>query len=772
MAETLFGREERGPVREGGVYVRVAVERGIEGTGELTYWSPQVVIVGQRVSVPLGRKDKPAGGVVVAVGGEELLDGFAPDRVKAVLAAGTARLPEPMLELGRWMSRYYVCPLGMALATMMPAAVKRRAGRRVVTELAPAEGVDTPTNLPPGARRAWEAIRAMPAGAFPMAPRDLAARIDEKTLGAINRLIRAGLLLEVDRETVREAGAARSLYVEADRPVDLTPEQARIVAGIGARLGAFGVHLLRGITGSGKTEVYLRLIERVLHGGGSALVLVPEISLTPQTAARFEARLREHGVVTLHSGLSATQRHAAWARAASGSARVVVGARSAVFAPLARLSLVVVDEEHDASYKQDQVPRYNARDVAVMRGRFEHCPVLLGSATPSLESWANAKADRYRLWELRERVGGGRLPPVEIVDMREERRTRAERGGDRDASLGPTLERAVAEALAEEGQVILLVNRRGFAHYLACPNARCGWVLTCDHCDAGMVLHVGRSLPRGGVVRCHHCLAEQRVPSVCPVCGLAVSRLGAGTQRLEEELARTFGPDTLEPGRTMLRVDSDAMRSGRDYADALARFARGEVRLLLGTQMIAKGLDFPGVTLVGVVSADTALAMPDFRAAERTFQLVSQVAGRAGRGERPGRVIVQTWEPHAPPIRYAAAHDYPSFAADELDQRGAAGLPPATRMVRIVCRDEDSAKAGEAARSLADALRETGGRGVRVEGPMPCPISRIAGQYRFAVEAYGPTAASLQAMLAAARSAGLLLSDAKTAVDVDPVALM
>ncbi|GIK20160.1 MAG: primosomal protein N' [Leptolyngbya sp. PLA2] len=772
MAETLFGREERGHPREGGVYVRVAVERGIEGAGELTYWSPQVVIVGQRVNVPLGRKDKPAGGIVVAVGGEELLDGFAPDRVKSLLAAGTAHLPEPMLELGRWMSRYYVCPLGMALATMMPAAVKRRAGRRVVTELTPAESPETPPDLTPSARRAWEAIRAMPPGAFPLSPRNLAARIGEKTLGAINRLIRAGLLLEADRETVREAGPPRSLYVEADHPVELTPAQDRIVQGIGAGMDAFGVHLLRGVTGSGKTEIYLRLIDRVLHMKGSALVLVPEISLTPQTAARFEARFREHGVVTLHSGLSATQRHAAWARAASGSARVVVGARSAVFAPLSRLALIVVDEEHDASYKQDQVPRYNARDVAVMRGRIENCPVLLGSATPSLESWANARADRYRLWELPDRVGAGSLPPVEIVDMREERRARAELGGDRDASLGPTLQHAIAETLRDNGQVILLVNRRGFAHYLACPNARCGWVMTCDHCDAGMVLHLGRSLPKGGVVRCHHCLAEQRVPAVCPVCGLAVSRLGAGTQRLEDELARTFGPGTLEPGRTMLRIDSDSMRSGRDYADALARFGRGEVRLLLGTQMIAKGLDFPGVTLVGVVSADTALAMPDFRAAERTFQLVSQVAGRAGRGERPGRVIVQTWEPNAPPIRHAAAHDYPAFAEEELHQRGIARLPPATRMVRIVCRDEDSAKAGEAARALADALRESGGRSVRVEGPMPCPISRIAGHYRFAVEAYGPTAASIQSMLAAARSAGLLLSDAKTAIDVDPVALM
>src|SRR5690606_15185405 len=332
-------------------------------------------------------------------------------------------------------------------------------------------------------------------------------------------------------------------------------------------LGSFSAHLIRGVTGSGKTEVYLRVIEQVLAAGDSALVLVPEIALTPQTAARFLRRFEREGVAVLHSGLSASERNRQWAAAASGEARVVIGARSAVFAPLPRLGIIIVDEEHASDYKQDQAPRYHARDVAVKRAHIEQCPVILGSATPALESWANATPTkgghkpRYRLWELTERVGGGRLPKVEIVDLAAERRLRARMGDRRLRLLGPTLERALIETLEDHGQVILLLNRRGWASYLCCPRAACGWTAQCESCDAGLVWHKAGVIPTEGVVRCHHCLAEQKPPKLCPLCGSKVTALGMGSQRLEEEIGQISG---LGPEQ-MLRVDSDSMRNASDY---------------------------------------------------------------------------------------------------------------------------------------------------------------------------------------------------------------
>jgi primosomal protein N' (replication factor Y) len=551
-----------------------------------------------------------------------------------------------------------------------------------------------------------------------------------------------------------------------------------VVEGIG--LGAFGVHLLRGVTGSGKTEVYLKVISRALDRGEGAIVLVPEIALTPQVEQWFRARLspRGVGVAVMHSGLSASQRHAEWERAASGEARVVIGPRSAVFAPVAGLGVIVVDEEHDHSYKHEQLPRYNARDVAIKRGQIEECPVVLGSATPSMESWWNAtvatpgEAPRFRLWTLRDRVGGGRLPEVAVVDMAEERRRLAGEGVDVSRRMiGPTLAAELSRVVKDGGQAILLLNRRGYASHLACVQAACGWVMKCDQCDAGMVFHKDGRLPKGGLVRCHHCLAEQLLPKECPSCARPVGLLGAGTQRVEEELIALFGEGLgLAEGRTMLRVDSDTMATAKDYAGALSRFASGEVKLLLGTQMIAKGLDFPNVRLVGVVSADVGLNMPDFRAGERAFQLVSQVAGRAGRGAAAGRVIVQTFEPENPAITLAAAHDYEAFAAQELEIRRAAGLPPAVRMARIVCREADAAEARERAREVAIRLKAN--RELTIVGPMEAPIAKIANYYRWAVEVYAATPGVLQRGLNELRKAGLLKSDSRTAVDVDPQSLM
>lgn len=789
VRESLF--ESGGEIgQEGGRYARVAVERSIDRIDDdatLTYRieSPEPA-VGERVEVPLGKGGKTVHGIVVRTGGSDLLGGFDASRVKMVKRATGAKLPGELLTLAIWMSEYYVCPLGMVLGTMMPSAVKTAAGLKRVewVELGGADAGGEAPKLKLGSRRRWEQVQSLPSSAFPMRLKELGTRLEMRSLAGLRALVGEGLLVITMREEDVGAPGWTGPEVEGGmgtRGVTPTPQQTRaiegVVGGVGGALGGlegrgFGVHLLHGVTGSGKTEVYLRVIDRVLKAGRRAIVLVPEISLTPQTAGRFVSRFGSERVAVLHSGLGPAQRRREWARAAGGGASVVVGARSALFAPVENLGLIVVDEEHDGSYKQDQLPRYHGRDLAIKRGQIAGCPVLLGSATPSMESWLHARSGKYRLWELPARVGGAALPEVEVVSIAEERRRRAaEWPTDQRAHLmGPTLERALEMTLRDEGQAILLLNRRGLAQYVWCRNAACGFVMTCDHCDASLVVHRSKDVPSGSLVKCHHCEASQRVPGVCPVCRSKLALFGWGTQRAEDEIEAKFGSMGIKRGETLLRLDSDEMRSARDFHSALGRFASGEVRVLVGTQMLAKGLDYPNVRLVGVLDADTSLNVPDFRAAERTFQLVSQVAGRAGRGTMPGRVIVQTLRPLEPAIAMAAAHDYRGFAEVELAARERAGLPPFVRMARIVCRDESHEKARSAAGVLAERLRAQ--PGVQVVGPMVPVLSRLSNQYRFAIELRSPRSGVLQAALQAVRGEGLLKSDAHTAVDVDPVALL
>ncbi|MFO0858019.1 MAG: primosomal protein N' [Phycisphaerales bacterium] len=784
-------------------FVRVVVERGIDqplvvDDEGLTYALPDGldVVVGQRVNVPLRSEKKKniAAGYVVKVGGRELLAGLNEDRVREVANVDSITLSATMLDLARWMAQYYVCPLGMVLASLTPSAVKSDTGRKVV-EYVRFVGLGEGVKLSKQAKLLFEEIAASSAATEPVAMKALAAQLNLKSSAPLKRLIKSGILEVTTGETV----AARS-FQEFEQPeanhaagFTLTSEQQLAADSILATIDTFQVHLLHGVTGSGKTEVYLQCIEQVLKAGKSAIVLVPEISLTPQTSQRFVNRFGRGVVGVMHSGLTAAQRNKEWQRVISGEARVVVGARSAVFAPMTRLGLIVVDEEHDGSYKQDQLPRYHARDVAIKRAHGEGCPVVLGSATPSLESWANAisKEDggfaRYKLISMRLRATGAELPRVQVVDMVAERRLReqmplAEKG--RQHLLGPTLEKAIETALANGDQALLLLNRRGFAHHLACPSASCGFVVGCEHCSTTLVLHRDERAPAGAIVRCHHCLTEQRVPQLCPMCRRKLTSIGGGTQRLEQELEHKFASMGIRAqehdggGGGMIRLDSDTMKNARDYFDALTRFARGEAKIMLGTQMIAKGLDFPGVRLVGIVDADTALNIPDFRAGERTFQLITQAAGRAGRkgGEKNGSsvVIVQTLSPDNPTILHASQHDYVNFAREELAERIKYSFPPALRMARIVCRDQDEKKALARANELAEALQAQTQvvAGTTVVGPMPCAIARIANQWRFAIEATAKDSVSLLRLLGALRASGLLRSDAKTAVDVDPVSLM
>lgn len=776
----------------------MAVERGIErlaSAGTLTYGVSAPVEIGDRVIVPLGKKGKPTAGIVTAVGGQALLDGLAPTKAKDILQITGIRLLSELVQLAHWMSEYYVCPLGMVLASMLPAAVKKGTGLRTRTHLdrtVPAsdlQHIDIAA-LKPKVRAAFESLMALEASEFPMEPDVLLDRLACGNRGPINRLIALGVLKEVEVDVMNASTTvsnARGYVTRDEHEITLHQEQVHAINGIASTLGTFVPHLLHGVTGSGKTEIYLRVLKQVIARGQSAIVLVPEISLTPQTALRFQQRFERAGlggVAVMHSGLSGSERHAAWRRAASGEARVIIGARSAIFSPLEKLGLIVVDEEHDSGYKQDQLPRYHARDVAIKRGQIAGCPVVLGSATPSLESWSNAHAEpgriaRFRLWQLKERAAGGVLPTVKVVDLGVERQARAQHdpSSRRHVHLiGPTLESALEKTLKAGGQAILLLNRRGFANYIACPSSTCGWVLSCDQCDARLVLHKSMDTPRGGFVECHQCRGRNVLPLTCPTCGRPVVTFGLGTQRVEDELERKFGPACgIKSGSTLLRCDSDTMTSAADYDDALSRFGAGEVKILIGTQMIAKGLDYPNVRLVGVVMADTALSMPDFRASERTFQLISQVAGRAGRGNQPGMVIVQTLSPDNRAIQMAARHDYEGFASQELAERRRAQLPPARRMARIVCRDTDAGEAKERASEVASILRETVASlkvDVAVRGPMEASIARIAGHYRQAIEVLAPDALTLVRVLSSVRAAGVIKSDAQTAIDVDPIDLM
>ncbi len=773
----LFQTEEDEPT---GRFAQVALEQGLETPEGLTYRVPESMEdlrPGDRVTVPLGKGNRPVSGYVLSVGDAPTIEA---DRIKAVAARDrdAVRLDPELIELARWISHYYCCPLGMVFASMLPASVKHGTGLVRRFRVALAEGVD-PSEEPSTVAHAHglrgkqaavlhAAVEMHRANQMPMEARALADRAGARSLSPVRQLIQKGLLQEDVQREVRAGGEATQPVVEA--PVSLNADQERALEEILPSVGGgFHVHVLHGVTGSGKTEVYIRAIERVVHRGGSAIVLVPEIALTPQTVQRFVGRFDR--VAVLHSGLTAAQRHEQWLSIREGWARVVVGARSALFAPAKDLGLIVVDEEHDSSYKQDQLPRYHARDLAIKRAQLRDIPTILGSATPSLESFHNARQrDRFRLLSLPRRVAERSMPHVRIVDLlTEQRRRRLERGERGQHLLSIPLETALQETFAAGGQAILLLNRRGYASSIACPDYRCGWMMTCDHCDVMMVYHLDRRLPTGGYLRCHYCGFENLLPSHCPACGRKVNVFGLGTQRVDQEVERKFP----EIGRS--RLDSDTMRTGQDYERTLDAFGRGEVQLLLGTQMIAKGLDFENVRLVGVISADTALNLPDFRAGERTFQLVAQVAGRSGRGTEGGQVVVQTFTPEHPVIRQAADHDYFTFAEQELDSRAQLGLPPVTRMARIVARDAAPERAYADAKALTDVLQQINerlGGAASVVGPSPPAIARISGYHRQQIELFAPRAGILQKLLQTARAQGALKADAKTAVDVDPVSLI
>jgi len=715
------------------------------------------IAVGKRVRAPFGRGDKATTGYCVR------LSEMPPERpVKELVGVldDEPLLTDNLLRLTRWMADYYLCGWGQVLNAVVPAGARDKAGTRTLAfiEAVPEVGLkELPasgeTAIPPKQAAVLALLRKV---GKPIEQRQL-MRQAKCGSGPIEALLQKGLARRVARRVDRFIDTTHEESVPAG-PITLNGDQLGVWNQLEPALkqGAFHAFLLHGVTGSGKTEIYLRAIEEVIAQGKEALIMVPEISLTPQTVQRFRGRCGE--VAVLHSHLGNAERGGHWRRVAAGQAQVIVGARSAVFAPAKRLGLIVIDEEHENTFKQESTPRYHGRDVAVMRARLENIPIILGSATPSLESWHNAQRGQYTLLSLPQRVLERPLPQVGLIDLRHQPPKRG-----RPSAISDALEHAMRAALHEGGQVMLLLNRRGFSTHVHCPS--CGHVESCRFCDLALTYHKERD-----ILLCHYCGFEQEPQRNCPLCGQAAVRYqGLGTEKLQVEIEERF------PRHVVRRMDSDTMRKPGSHARVLAAFRKGLIHILLGTQMIAKGLDFPNVTLVGVVNADVGLHVPDFRSAERTFQLLSQVAGRAGRGPQGGRVLVQTFTPEHPCIALAATHDYAGFVAAEMAHRREHNYPPYQRLARIIVRSRDQQAASAFADQLADAFQHTlqtmtaqTPPDVRVLGPAEAPVFRLKGYYRFHFQLQSSSPGTLHQLLRAVLPVQRTPSGVEFTLDVDP----
>lgn len=794
-----------------GSLIRVAVGRPVDGP--FTYrLPPQLgpsIEPGRRLTVPFGR----GRAVGFALGPDE---GPPPKGLRDVVALHDdgPLFDAPLLELLRWAARYYRHPLGEVLRAALPPGLS---------------GCEAaPTSPASQGRAEWVALTeagrsAALRGSRMKSIRDylLTAAIDGIPLAelmaalpscreALRRLADQGLCRIWQAE--RPAAPVEASLGGCPRPPVPTREQAAALSALCQAVEArrFAPFLLHGVTGSGKTEVYLQAIERARAIGLGALVLVPEIALTPQLVGRFRARFGPE-VALIHSGLRDGERLAEWRRLRDGRAALAVGVRSAIFAPVGRLGIVVVDEEHDASFKQEEGFRYSARDLAVVRARQEGCPVILGSATPALETLHNARSGRYGYLRLERRVDDRPMPEVRLIDLRESRghiaaafpqlagrmrmcaeearlvaevpaaygaaprapgrgaqlappcRADGDRPHARAPLLSPELAQAIEATLDRGRQTILFLNRRGSSTYHLCLS--CGRALTCPNCAVSLTHHELR-----GELLCHYCGERSPLPEHCEFCGGHIERLGMGTEQVEAELGRLF------PRARVDRLDRDTAARPDDLTERLSAFARGERDILIGTQMVAKGHDFPGVLLVGVLLADLALNLPDFRAAERTFQLLTQVAGRAGRGREPGQVLIQTFSPEAPAVARVVGHDFDGFAAQELAIRQAFHYPPFCRT--MICRvdgrgaQETASAAHRLAQVAVEAIRRSG-EALRLLGPAPAPISKLKGRVRWQMLFKGPTPRSLQPLAEAIeRERPHLRGQVRAALDVDPLSML
>jgi primosomal protein N' (replication factor Y) len=694
----------------------------IDGPSELVfdYAIPAGLDVrpGCRVRIPLRRKS--ATGTVLSTGEPEQAD-FALRELESLID------PEPLitpvlLRTADWIAHYYGSSIESVIRSVLPEGVRSEENsaktRRVaVLDAAPDPAVQV--RLEKRAPRQFSILSLLSHAPEMRLP---VADLGDGNAAALKSMEKAGLLRLVAEEVRRDPDADNVEEILESKPLELNPGQAAALDVVLAAVAEPEKHkpiLLLGVTGSGKTEVYLQAAQRALDLGKTVLVLVPEISLTPQTVRRFKSRFAgmQDQVAVLHSNLSQGERFDEWHRIRKGTARIVIGARSAVFAPLPDLGLILVDEEHENTYKQENVPRYHGRDVAVLRAAFEPCAIVLGSATPSLESWNNTLTGKYDLLRLNERADGASMPLVRVVDMRLEQAK--QKGGP--AILSDKLRTALEQRLEKGEQSILFLNRRGFARSLQCT--ACGHVCQCPHCAVALTYH--RTDER---LVCHVCGYQSIVPRKCPECrdpGILLQ--GYGTQKVEEVLAKVF------PKAKFARIDADAMRRKNALRDTLSAFKAHKIDILIGTQMIAKGLHFPNVTLVGILNADLGLHVPDFRAGERTFQLITQVAGRAGRGDLAGEVIVQTFTPHSPSIQYARKHDFDGFSEQEMEFRREFSFPPYAHCAVLTSRSTHERRAEFTLQTLHLRLAENLPNGITLGEVLPSPLIRSHGQFRFQI---------------------------------------
>ena len=765
-----------------GKIIRLAFDAGVDNCFD--YVLPEElgeVGLGQRVSAPFGRGNKTKTGFCVEVDIEPETEKEIRYKKISKVIDDSPLLTDNLIELAKWISEYYICPLGQVLSSMVPSAVKKGVGaakeRLIYLDMDPADFEDSIDGLKKGTKQILIMRSLCSVDAFGRdnaIPEKELLKIASSTTAPLKKLIEKNLVKIRTEVVYKSLPAVPDKFLTKSKEVVLNEYQVAAIDYVVSEINAekFGVSLLHGVTDSGKTEVYIRSIEAVIAKGKSAIILLPEIALTAQTVQRFASRFER--IAVMHSGLTAAQRNSQWQKIRSGGADVVIGARSAIFAPLTNLGLVVVDEEHEPSYKQDTVPRYNGRDVAIKRVHLDMAHCILGSATPSLESVLNCQTRKYfKLLEMPKRVMDLPLPEMQLVDMKNEPQ------GKMPHLISSKLENRLQGVLSRKEQAILLLNRRGYSNYIYCP--KCKHAVNCRNCDVTLTFHRSKQLEQQskkrpgfasqynarGYAICHYCMSKTLVPDKCPLCNTKMIMIGLGSQKLEEELVKKF------PDAKIARIDSDSMQSG-DYYTLLEDFAEGRIDVLAGTQMLAKGLHFPNVTLVGVISADTSLTLPDFRANERTFQLLNQVSGRTGRGDKPGRVVIQSYLCDQPAIKFAMDNDFKAFCDSELEIRKMCNLPPYGRMALVHLRDEDFEKLQRASTATENLIQEIIAQyslDIHVRGPMPSTIERMHRYYRMQIITQAKDAATLGKLFAVLRRVDSVKPVVRTVIDVDPVNL-
>lgn len=713
------------------------------------------VQTGSRVAVPVRHRQALA--TVIELLDQSDVPGIRP--IEKVVGERPILSPN-LLRLARWMSVYYCCPVETAMRAVLPQVIrkgnlgfKQRQAARLTREVDATLLAELERRAPKQASIVETLREAGTGQPLPVAALLKTAGADRAALAA---LVRKGLVATASETVARDPHEGETFVAAA--PHELNAEQTTVFEDVCAAIDRPEKPiLLHGVTGSGKTEIYLQGIQRVLDRGQSAIMLVPEIALTPQTVERFKSRFAamQQEVAVLHSHLSEGERHDEWHKINNGKARIVIGARSAIFAPLERLGLIVVDEEHENSYKQEDAPRYHARDLAVLRGSFENCAVLLGSATPSLESFHNAATGKYQLLRMTQRVDDRKLPFIRIIDLRLDAH-----GGEAPSIISEKLRQAIDARLARKEQSILFLNRRGFSTSLSCP--ACGYVAECPNCSVSLTFHRAENR-----LVCHICGHNAVAPNRCPECRQAgIKFAGFGTERVEEIVAKLF------PKAVVRRMDADTMTRKEAYREVLSAFRTGKIDILLGTQMIAKGLHFPNVTLVGIINADMGLHMPDFRAGERTFQLLTQVAGRAGRGDVEGEVFVQSFTPHHPAIQFARHHDYDGFAEQETEWRRQWDYPPFSKMVLVTARSAHQERAAFSLETLHRRLKEAVPPDTLLGEPAPAPLEKSHGNYRFHLILRTRAIQRLTRILGDVLAKLPFPEDVTVTVDVDPYQLL